>query len=236
MIQTYNPLIIGHRGAKACEAENTLGSFRKALSMGCKMIEFDVHKCKSGELVVIHDATINRTTNGRGRISRLTLSEIKKFRCENNETIPTLQETLDAIGNNAAVNVEIKTVDCVEAVVDFFSERDITNVVFSSFKWNALKTVRKRLPKAAMGLLMESVSFTSPFKEAKILGCFSINPPSNLVSPSFMEQAKKGGLKVMVFGLKDEKDMEKCFKLKADGIFADNPEQAFEVFMGLTKP
>ena len=73
-------LNIGHRGAKGYSPENTLNSFQKALELNADGVEFDVHVCKSGELIVIHDFTVDRTTNGKGAISDLTLSELKKLR------------------------------------------------------------------------------------------------------------------------------------------------------------
>jgi glycerophosphoryl diester phosphodiesterase len=226
MKKPCQPLIIGHRGAKACEAENTLGSFRKAIAMGADMIEFDVHKCASGELVVIHDATLTRTTDGRGRVNRMTLKEIKRFHCGNGETVPTLQETITAVGSRVGMNVEIKTVACVKAVAKFFRKRDISGVEFSSFHWSALALLRRHLPKAKLGLLVNDFSYhLAPFIAARKLGCSSINPPAGLFSSALMKKARANKLRVLVYGLRSENDFKRCFTLGADGIFADNPAQ-----------
>lgn len=221
------PLIIGHRGAKACEAENTLGSFRKAIAMGADMIEFDVHQCASGELVVIHDGTLTRTTNGRGRVNRMTLTEIKKFRCANGETVPTLQETVAAAGSRVGMNVEIKTVACVKAVAEFFRNRDISRVMFSSFRRGGLALLRKHLPRAEMGLLVSAFSYhLAPFLAAKNLGCRAINPPFKILSAALMKKARSHNLRVFVYGLRSDSDLMRCFALGVDGVFADNPAQA----------
>ena len=90
-------LRIGHRGAAGHAPENTLVSFEKAIDLGCDMTELDVHICGSGELVVIHDETVDRTTNGSGRVSELTLREIKILDAGDGEEIPTLEEVLELL-------------------------------------------------------------------------------------------------------------------------------------------
>ena len=93
-------LKIGHRGAKGHVVENTLASIQKALDFGVHGIEIDVHLCKSGELVVFHDFTLDRITNGSGEISAFTLSELKQFKIEDKFEIPTLEEVLNIINNS----------------------------------------------------------------------------------------------------------------------------------------
>lgn len=100
-------IIVGHRGAAALKPENTLSSFEEALKY-VQAIELDVHVSKTGELVVIHDDTVDRTTNKKGYVKDLTLKELKKLDAGNNEKIPTLNEVLDLINNSAIVNIELK--------------------------------------------------------------------------------------------------------------------------------
>ena len=88
MSPAYRPLFIGHRGARTLEAENTLGAFRRALALKVGMIEFDVHITRDGALVVMHDFTVNRTTDGRGRIRKMTLAQFKRLRCANGASGP----------------------------------------------------------------------------------------------------------------------------------------------------
>ncbi len=92
-------LRIGHRGANDDEPENTLCSFQKALEIGVDAVEFDVRRAGSGELVVIHDDKVDRTTNGSGAVSSFTLDEIRRLTAEKGERIPTLDEALDYLGN-----------------------------------------------------------------------------------------------------------------------------------------
>ena len=90
-------LVIAHRGASGNLPENTLAAFQKAIELGAEMIELDVHLCKTRELVVIHDAHVNRTTDGHGLVSHKTLSELQKLNAGNGEKIPTLQEVFDLV-------------------------------------------------------------------------------------------------------------------------------------------
>ena len=93
-MQTRNVVIIGHRGAPRVAPENTLLSFRKAKQQGAEGVEFDLQRCKSGEIVVLHDSTVNRTTNGKGNVNRLTLQKLKKFNAGKGQRIPTLGEAI----------------------------------------------------------------------------------------------------------------------------------------------
>jgi len=92
-------LKIGHRGARAYEPENTLRSFQKAIELGVDAVELDVRKTKDNEIVVIHNADVNKTTNGNGLVSELSLEDIKRFVTEKGEKIPTLEEVLDSVGS-----------------------------------------------------------------------------------------------------------------------------------------
>src|SRR3989338_4292016 len=99
---------MGHRGAAALEPENTLRSFRKAIEIGVDYVEFDIHRCKSGELVVIHDETVDRTTNGKGFVADLTLQQLKKLDAGKGEQIPALQEVIDCCKGNVKMQIELK--------------------------------------------------------------------------------------------------------------------------------
>ena len=103
-----NPLIIGHRGAKGHVVENTLESIEKAIALGVDGIEVDIFKCKSGELVVFHDKTLNRLTDAEGLIESLDLDSIRKIRILDKYKIPTLREVLDLIDGKVFLNIELK--------------------------------------------------------------------------------------------------------------------------------
>ncbi|HOS41511.1 MAG TPA: glycerophosphodiester phosphodiesterase family protein, partial [Spirochaetota bacterium] len=101
-------LVIGHRGACGYEPENTLRSFEKAIALGAHMVELDVHRCRTGELVVIHDNRLERTTNGSGYVAEKTLDELRALDAGGGERIPLLREVVERVGVRAAINIELK--------------------------------------------------------------------------------------------------------------------------------
>ncbi len=111
-------LKIGHRGAMGYAPENTLGSFAKALELGVDGIELDVHVCKSGEVVVIHDERVDRTTNGKGQVKEMTLKELKELDAGKGERIPTLEEVLDFVDRRAFIDIELKAEGIGNSVAD----------------------------------------------------------------------------------------------------------------------
>src|SRR6478672_815772 len=111
-------LIIGHRGAKGYKPENTLSSFQKAVDMKVDGIELDVHSSSDGEIVVFHDETLDRMTNGRGNISQYSFSELRDFRIAREHQIPTLKEVFDLVDKRCLINIELKAKTTVKPAVD----------------------------------------------------------------------------------------------------------------------
>ena len=140
-------LIIGHRGAKGHLAENTIESIKKALDLGVDGIEIDVHRCASGQLVVFHDFTVDRMTNGTGEVSKHTLNQLKQVEVKGRCQIPTLSEVLMFVDNKCLVNIELKGQDTAQEatrLITFFVEKkgwDYKNIVVSSFQKELLETV-----------------------------------------------------------------------------------------------
>ena len=122
-------LKIGHRGARALEPENTLRSFRKAVELGVDAVELDVRQTKDGQLIVIHDDRVDRTTDGSGLVGNLTLEEIKVFTAEKSEKIPTLGEALDFLKGKVKVLIELKEEDLEEKALDLIKERGMVDDV-----------------------------------------------------------------------------------------------------------
>src|SRR5690606_5568826 len=121
-------LKIGHRGAKGHVPENTIESIQKARDFGVDGIEIDVHVCATGELVVFHDFTLDRMTNGTGEVGKLSLSELKKLKVNNQFLIPTLEEVLDTIDKKCFLNIELKgrntAVKTCEVVYKYIAVKD----------------------------------------------------------------------------------------------------------------
>jgi glycerophosphoryl diester phosphodiesterase len=224
------PLIIGHRGARGHEAENTLASIRRALEMGVDMVEFDVRAAKTGEPVVIHDATVDRTTNGTGRVADMTLAEIRRLRCSNGEPVPTLAGAVAAVGGRADVNVELKNAACAAAVAEYFRKKDRRRVLFSAFDWSALEILARQLPHARLGVLVGRYNrLKRPFHTAKRLKAWSVNPSVQLLTRAFVRRAHASGFRIFAYGAASRARVLHCLRQGADGLFADHPDQAGQV-------
>ncbi len=133
--------VYGHRGASAEFPENTLAAFRRALELGVAGIELDVHLSADGVPVVIHDETVDRTTNGEGAVAGLTVAHLRELDAGQGEYVPTLAEVLDLVGDRVHVDIEVKANAAGEAVLREVRGRD-TRWVISSFDWDVLRYVR----------------------------------------------------------------------------------------------
>ena len=140
---------IAHRGYSAKYPENTLASFEAALKLQFRHLELDVHMTKDGIPVVIHDATVNRTTNGKGKVIDYTFQEIRTLRADQNEVIPSLEEVLRFANGRAIVNIELKQcgnryIGMEEAVLDIIRANDMIDQVFvTSFDHSSIVKLRQ---------------------------------------------------------------------------------------------
>lgn len=134
--------VYAHRGASAEFPENTIAAFRRALELEVEGIELDVHLSKDGVPVVIHDDTVDRTTNGSGAVSDLTVDELQVLNAGEGEPVPTLEQVLDLIGDKVHLDIEVKANEAGEAVVELLKGRTDTRWLISSFDWNVLRYVR----------------------------------------------------------------------------------------------
>ena len=150
-------LKIGHRGASGYEPENTLRSFRKAISLGAEMVECDAHLSKDNQIVIIHDPTVNRTTNNKGKISQLTLKEIKKLDAGKSEKIPTLKEVINVVRGKCDLNVEIKETEVAMKVAKtIIKEKLLENSIISSNHPESLLAIKTINPNIKTALVFYS--------------------------------------------------------------------------------
>ena len=223
-------LIIGHRGAAGYEPENTLRSFQKAIDLGVDMIEFDVYVCRSGEVVVIHDDRLERTTNGSGYVIEKTFQELRQLDAGGGEKIPTLEEVLDLVAGKTKVNIELKGPNTARAVWTVaerylqerkFEERDF---LISSFNHWELKEFQKLNPRIKLGALLEGIPLTlAQFGED--LGAYSVNLGLDFVNQEIVNDAHRRGLKVFVWTVDHSEDMKKVISWGVDGIFSNYPDR-----------
>ena len=216
-------LRIGHRGARAYEPENTLRSFRKALEIGVDAIEFDVRKTRDNQIVVIHDADVKRTTNGKGLVADLTLKEIKELSTEKNEKIPTLEEILDFVDGKAKMLIELKEAGYEEKVLALIRARkQQNNVIITSFLEDALKKTRELNPDIQTGLIY--AKHKNPIKTATGLEANYLLPLYRFTHTANVQKAHENGLKVIVWTINTPEEAAEYAKKGVDGIATDKPD------------
>ena len=221
---------IGHRGAKGYEPENTLAAFQKAIDLGCDGIELDVHLSADNEIIVIHDETIDRTSNGKGFVKQMTLSELKKFRIDEKHEIPTLEEVFKLINHKISINIELKSFKAAEKVVEliekYVQERkwEYNDFVVSSFDRNALQQVRFLNDKIQIGVLT-ATDLDLAFAFAKLIKAKTINPYFQLLNEENITKIHEQGLEIHTWTVNEIEDINQMKILKVDAIISDFPDR-----------
>jgi glycerophosphoryl diester phosphodiesterase len=223
-------LKIGHRGAKDHVAENTLESFQKALDFGVDGIELDIHRCASGEMVVIHDETVDRTSNGKGFVTGFSLAELKDLKVEKNFKIPTLQEVLDIVNRKCIVNIELKgknTAPTTVAIIEKYiatKQWSYDDFLVSSFDWNALLEVRSLNTKIPIGVITKT-DIEHAYAFAKYNVAHSIHPFFDLLTKENTLQMQQKGFKIFPWTVNETEAIEKMKSFKVNGIITDFPDR-----------
>ena len=211
---------IGHRGAKGHATENTLASFEKAMEVGVDMIELDVFLSKDNIPVVIHDKTIDRTTNSNGFVSDFLAIELQKL------GIPTLEDVFQLVNHQCDINVEIKEFEAVKSVLDLIHSNIFSKekILISSFDWNALQEVRFHDNDIRIGVLTETdVDLALAF--AKFIKAYSIHPYYHLLTAENVAQMQSKNFKVFTWTVNEPEDIIFVKLLNVDGIITDFPDR-----------
>jgi glycerophosphoryl diester phosphodiesterase len=238
-------MLVAHRGASGHAPENTLAAFRLALEMGADGIELDVHMSRDGEIVVMHDATLNRTTGRRGRVGRKTLWELKaldaghwfnrsfpeKARAEyEGERIPTLDEVMAMIGRRTRLYIEIKNPRLYPETLGTELLRLVRyhrlrgNVIFLSFDRRFLRKIRT-LDDSIPTLLLVSRTLKDPVKSAATLGVGSLGLMYRLAGRPLIAKARKAGLGVIVWTVNGVEDLRRMINSDVDAIVTNYPDR-----------
>ena len=220
-------LCIGHRGARGHEPENTLLSIRRALELGAQGIEIDVWWV-DGELIVIHDAKLNRTTNGAGYVSRKTFAWLRTLDAGKGERIPTLREVFETVNRRAWINVELKGPRTAKPVValirEFLAQPGwlASDFLVSSFNRRELRAVED--PRIPIGLLLTKPSRLYALSARRVRAS-SVHPGVRFVTRKFVEDAHRRGLRVFPYTVNEPADIERMRALGVDGVFTDYPDR-----------
>jgi glycerophosphoryl diester phosphodiesterase len=232
--------ILAHRGASAYAPENTLPAFELALEQGADGFELDVHLTKDGKIVVIHDETVERTSNGEGRIVDLTLDELRAFDFSAgmggyaNSAIPTLREVLDlVVGTDALVNIELK--NTIEPYPDLAQDLDALvasmnlagQVIYSTFNHYSVRDMIAAGTPVPVGIL-HSDMLVEPWDYAVSLGAQALHPHYGLVAVNgdYVPQAHEAGLRVNVWTVNDPGHMAMMLRDEVDAIITNHPDVA----------
>lgn len=229
--------IFAHRGASGYAPENTMEAFRLAKDMGADGIELDVHLSKDGEVVVIHDETLDRTSNGQGKIRDYTLAELKKFSVHNGMEkykgvqIPTLKEVLDFVKDSSMkVNIELKTgiywyEGIEEKTMDIVKTMGMEDrVIYSSFNHYSIQKVLEQNSHAETAYLFSDVILNVE-KYAKETGVKGLHPAVyHLKMADFLETYLKSGLKVRVWTVNNKKDIKMFMDAGVDAVITNYPD------------
>jgi len=211
---------IGHRGAKGHATENTLASFEKAMEVGVDMIELDVFLSKDNIPVVIHDKTIDRTTNSNSFVSDFLAIELQKL------GIPTLEDVFQLVNHQCDINVEIKEFEAVKSVLDLIHSNIFSKdkILISSFDWNALQEVRFHDSEIRLGVLTQTdVDLALAF--AKFIKAYSIHPYYHLLTAENVAQMQSKNFKVFTWTVNEPEDIIFVKSLNVDGIITDFPDR-----------
>ena len=225
---TPTPLIIGHRGASADAPENTLKAFHLAIEQGAVGVEFDVHRTADGHIVVIHDEELQRTTNGTGRVSHMTLAELQGLDAGEGEPIPTLAQVFAAFGRTILYNVEIKdehwrnqgTEAAVGRLIAQYGLEE--NCLVTSFNPFALRRGRPVIPpRTPMGMIRAPGDWQ---QYSYYLFSGQVDHPEHvLVTPAYRAWAERRGYRVHVWTVDDPREAERLLALGVHGLITNAP-------------
>ncbi len=224
------PFIWAHRGASAKAPENTLAAFSHALADGADGLELDIHLSRDGIPVVLHDDTLERTTDGCGPVSALTLRQLQRldagrwfdvdFACER---IPTLESVLRAFGGQLRLNLEIKDVAAGMAVIEMLDDYPAAEAVLSSFNLESLRQLRTSQPELPLAVLYESGNRYRTLKFAETLAATAFHPRADHVSRPLIHACKTLGLPVYVWTVDNPVDARALLRSGVDGLFTNDP-------------
>jgi glycerophosphoryl diester phosphodiesterase len=232
------PLVIAHRGASAYAPENTLPAFNLAIELGADGVELDVSLTQDGVPVVLHDDTVDRTTNGRGAVNQMTLAQVQqldasnKFEKYRGARIPTLEEVLRAITCRGSVNIELKNLtlkaDGVEAatLAVIKSVGALDKVMVSSFNPIALRRMYQLDPLVPRGLLYRP-NLPIYLRRAwlrPLAHPTAMHPHSSMVTREFVAWAHAKGYQVNTWTIDDPEEMKRLIELGVDAIMTNKPD------------
>ena len=223
------PYVVGHRGAAAVQPENTLAGFEYAIQLGCEYVETDVHLCRDGHLVIIHDDTVDRTTNGKGRVAEMSLNELRGLDAGEGRQIPLLQEVLDVVRDKVILLCELKGAYTPDPAVRMVLDNGMADqVIFTSFHFGRLARVKQIDTHLQIG-----ATFGDPpadvLEQALALGAETVGIHHAKMTEAFVIRARQLGLNLRAWNPDEEADIQRMIDLSPTGISSNRPDRVLRL-------
>ena len=216
--------VTGHRGAAGLEPENTLRSIRRAIDLGVDRVEVDVRVTRDGRLVVIHDETVDRTTNGHGYVNELTLDEIRKLNAGKGEKVPTLEEVLEITKGKVELQIELKVPEATGSTLRLIEKENAEGeVIITSFIHDLLRRVHDFNPELRTGALFFNVEGDICRKALNVYSK-AVHVYYRNVDAELVRHAHEMGLEIEVWNPDEPKEMMRMIKLGVDSIGTNRPD------------
>ncbi len=222
--------MLAHRGSSGTDPEHTLRAFRRAVETGARWIELDVQNA-DGRLVVFHDARLERTTNGAGRLAGCPLETLRSLDAGEGERIPFLDEVITAVAGRAGLNIELKGKNTAAAVAELLG-RALRNptwkkeqFIVSSFHRRELTLFRRLCPGLQTGFLYDGVPLFFPSWFIRRLKPFSVHLRKDLLNRRTASWCRNHGMRVFAYTVNDPEEARRLISIGANGIFTDFPEK-----------
>jgi len=218
-------LRIGHRGASGHAPENTVAAIQKGIALGVDFVEIDVRCTADGVLVVLHDETVNRTTDGKGRVDRLCLRDLEKLNAGNGEHIPTLEEVLKIAAGKTGLMLELKIKGIAQQTVEAVREARFRDpVIYASFLHEELTHVRTVDVDAALMVLFGGLSHATVSRAVKY-GPSYVGLRHDKVTRTLVDSFHRADVLVVVYTANASRDIEHALSLDVDGVISNFPER-----------
>jgi glycerophosphoryl diester phosphodiesterase len=218
-------LRIGHRGACGHAPENTLASIEEAIALHCDLTELDVRQTVDGSLVLLHDARVDRTTNGTGPLAKMAIEDVQKLDAGGGQRIPTLEQALTVAHGRIGLILEFKTKGLAYCVYDRVRTTGFSGeLIYASFLWDELQLIRQVDPKAKTLALFNRVT-QNPVSLALRIGATHVGLPFDTALDCVVEALHQAHLQVFVYTVNLPADIARMQALGVDGIISDYPER-----------
>jgi glycerophosphoryl diester phosphodiesterase len=231
------PWIVAHRGASAYAPENTLRAFRLAMEQGADMSELDLHLSKDGALIVMHNPTVDQTTNGHGAIRDQTLAELKLLDAGHGERVPTLQDVIGLVRGRHGLYIELKGDGTPRPTVDLLRANALTaasQAIVGSFQPELVRETKELAPELSVSLLVgpvypaqELIAMVRAARADYVHLCWETRAPQphKLLTPELLRALRDAGLGIVLWHEERDDELRVLRSLDVDAICTNTPDK-----------